>query len=156
MLREWEQPGVRGCPGVSGVPGAMRGRPGSVPPRRPGMSKLSIWRPPCPSTLVHWKPPVKTASRQQFFWGEWAASPHQFCRHDSNFLGFRVLIYIGTELGDCRLAPIQGCGRQPLQPSRACQGLAGARQRPPTHSRRGVVGGFWILGFGFRGLGLRV
>ena len=37
-----------------------------------------------------------------------------------------------------------GCGRQPLQPSRACQGLAGARQRPPTHSRRGVVGGYRV------------
>ena len=48
---------------------------------------------------------------------------------------------LGIELGDYRLATTQDCGRQPLQPSRACQGLAGARQHPPTHSRRGVVGG---------------
>ena len=48
----------------------------------------------------------------------------------------------GPTLFHLEAAPVEGCGRQALQPSRACQGLAGARQRPPTHSRRRVVGGF--------------
>ena len=63
-------------------------------------------------------------------------------------VGFRV-INTDTVAWQPSLATPQGCGRQALQPSRACHGLAGARRRPPTHKRRGVVGGF-KEGLGFR------
>ena len=53
----------------------------------------------------------------------------------------KSLIYTDTVAWRPSLATPLGCGRQALQLSRACQGLADARRRPPTH-RRGVVGGF--------------
>ena len=83
--------------------------------------------------LVHWRPPCP-------FGGLGVREP---C--ESNFVGGGGgLIKTDTVAWRPSLATHQGSGRQALQPGRACQGLAGARQRPPTHSRRGVVGGFRV------------
>ena len=71
--------------------------------------------------------------------------------------GLGLLNIRRDKLGDSSLATPQGCGRRPEPLSSGLHGLAGARRRPPTHRRRGVVGGFGVWGLGFieivKGLG---
>ena len=137
-----------------------------------GPQPLSIWRPPCPSAGFGGPPTLVHLETALSFWR--VGGPQPLSILETALVGGRPTLvhlqtalsilegwrgsgippaissglgklYIETELGDYRLATTQGCGRQPLQPSKACQGLAGARQRPTTHSRRGVVGGFRVL-----------